>query len=314
LGACKSRPAAPGAGDAGAHAAAPATSLSVRVTDSGLVMLPVVEVPSDAGPVSTAIPVPVSKIEGVVNPNHEKPYAGPKGTLEGVVHVTGDEPPKRDITIPFECGEAYGTYGKVFREGNGRTLADAMVAVTGYHGYIPAEGDVYPISIHGCAYDRRTLVLTYGQRIEVTNRDKKQSFLPQLDGSGAPAQLVAMPKGDAVKLYPLEVGHYALREGMKAKDWMYADVFVLQYSTHAVTGLDGRYRIANIPAGKVKVAVYLPLIDSGVHPDVGVPDSSLEKEVEIKDGETTTLNIDFPYKVPKAPPKGKPSSTAPIIK
>jgi len=313
FGACKSRPAEPAWGDERREAAAPQASVGY-VTDSGLVMIPIVEVPSDAGPVSTAIPVPVSKIESAINPNHLAPYAGPRGTVEGVIRVTGDAPPKRNLTIPFDCGEAYATYGKVFREGNDRTLADAMVAVTGYEGFIPAAGDAYPISIHGCAYDRRTLVLTYGQRIEVTNRDPKQSFLPQLEGSHSPAQIVAIPKGDAVKLYPLEVGHYALKEGMKASGWMYADVFVLRYSTHAVTGLDGRYRIAGIPAGKVKVSVYLPSIDAEMHPDTGVQASSIEKEVEIKDGETTQLDIDFPYKVPKAPPKPKPGLTAPIIK
>jgi hypothetical protein len=312
FGACKSRPAEPGS-DHAARDAAPAASVGY-VTDSGLVMLPVVEMSEDAGPISTAIPVPVAKIESVINPRHLPPYAGPKGTVEGVVRVTGDPPPKRNLTIPFECGEAYATYGKVFREGNDRTLADAMVAVTGYEGYIPAAGDAYPISIHGCAYDRRTLVLTYDQRIEVTNRDPKQSFLPQLEGSRSPAQIIAMPKGDPVKLYPMEVGHYALREGMKSGAWMYADVFVLQYSTHAVTGLDGRYRISGIPAGKVKVSVYLPSIDAGIHPDTGVPDSSIDREVEIKDGETTKLDIEFPYKVPKAPPKPKPGPAAPIIK
>jgi hypothetical protein len=284
------------------------------VTDSGLVMIPVVEVRSDAGPISTAIPVPVSKIQSVVNANNLAPYAGPKGTVQGVIRVTGDAPPKRSLTIPFECGEAYATYGKVFREGNDRALADAMVAVTGYEGYIPAQGDAYPISIHGCAYDRRTVVLTYGQRIEVTNRDPKQSYLPKLDGSHLPAQIVAMPKGEAVRLYPMDVGHYALREDIKGSGWMYADVFVLQYSTHAVTGLDGRYRISGIPAGKVKVSVFLPSIDKDLHPDTGAQESSIEREVEIKDGETTQLDIEFPYKVPKAPPKPKPGSTGPIIK
>jgi hypothetical protein len=285
-----------------------------RVTDSGLVLVPVVEEKSDAGPYATSIPVPVSKIEGVLNPHHRPPYAGPKGTVEGVIRVTGDAPAKRDLTIPFDCGEAYGTYGKAFRMGNDRTLADAMVAVTGYDAYIPASSEVYPISIHGCAYDRRTLVLTYGQRIEVTNRDVKQSFLPQLDGSNTPAQLIAMPKGDAVKLYPLEVGHYALREGMKGGAWMYADVFVLQYTTHAVTGLDGRYRISGIPAGKVKLSVYLPSVDRELHSETGAESSTVERDVEIKDGETTNLDIEFPYKVLKVAPKPKPASTVPIIK
>jgi hypothetical protein len=313
VGACKSRQAEP---SGGAEAAAPSAQTIARVTDAGLVLLPIVEEKSEAGPIATSIPVPVSKIEGVLNPKHRPPYDGPKGSVEGVIRVTGDAPAKRDFTIPFECGEAYATYGKVFREGNDRTLADAMVAVTGYDAYIPPPSDVYPISIHGCAYDRRTLVLTYGQRIEVSNRDGKQSYLPTLDGSNTPAQLLAMPKGDAVKLYPLEVGHYALREGgIKGGAWMYADVFVLQYTTHAVTGLDGRYRISGIPAGKMKVSVYVPSIDKEVHPDTGAEVSSIDRDVEIKDGETTKLDIEFPYKVPKAaPPKPKPASTVPIIK
>ena len=314
FGACKSRPAEPASGARDAASSASGAASVGYMTDSGLTMLPVVEVESDAGPVSSAIPVPLSKIESVVNASHLPPYSGPKGAVEGVVRVTGDAPAKRNVTIPFDCGEAYATYGKVFREGNDRTLADAMVAVTGYEGYIPAQGDAYPISIHGCAYDRRTIVLTYGQRIEVTNRDPRQSYLPKLDGSKVPAQMVAMPKGDPVKLYPMEIGHYALKEDMKGAGWMYADVFVLQYSTHAVTGLDGRYRISGIPAGKVKVSVFLPSIDKEMHPETGAEASTVEREVEIKDGETTQLDIEFPYKVPKALPKPKPGTTAPIIK
>jgi len=81
-----------------------------------------------------------------------------------------------------------------------------------------------------------------------------------------------------------------------------------------VTGLDGRYRISGIPAGKVKVTVFLPSIDKETHPDTGAEVSTVERDVEIKDGETTQLDIEFPYKVPKPPPKPKPGTTAPIIK
>ena len=51
-----------------------------------------------------------------------------------------------------------------------------------------------------------------------------------------------------------------------------------------------------------------------MHPDTGVDVSSVEKDVEIKDGETTQLDIEFPYKVPKPPPKPKPGTAPPIIK
>jgi hypothetical protein len=96
---------------------------------------------------------------------------------------------------------------------------------------------------------------------------------------------------------------------------MYADVLVLQYTTHAVTGLDGKFRIAGIPAGKRKFAVFLPAIDGDLHPEAAALQSSVEQDVEVKDGETTTVNIEFPYKPkPKAPAAPRPSVTVPVIR
>ena len=118
-------------------------------------------VTEDSGPPASGIPVPASKVESTLNPQHLPPYTGPTAAIEGVVTVSGDPVAKRDLTIPFSCGEAYATYGKVFREGTERTLADAMVAVTRYPGFVPAAGDVHAVKIHGCAYDRRTIVVTY---------------------------------------------------------------------------------------------------------------------------------------------------------
>jgi hypothetical protein len=123
-----------------------------------------------------------------------------------------------------------------------------------------------------------------------------------------------MPRGDAVKLYPTDVGHYALADGMK-RTWMYADVFVMRYPTHAVTGLDGRYRVEGVPVGKVKVSAYLPAIDRDLHPDVGVAESSVEREVEVKAGETTQADFVIAYKQPKpAKTKPLPAPTGPIIR
>src|SRR5205085_1707018 len=114
--------------------------------------------------------------------------------------------------------------------------------------------------------------------------------------------------------YPTEVGHYALREGTN-HNWMNADVFVVRYPTTAVTGLDGHYRISGIPVGKVKVSAYLPLIDAGLHPDVGISAPTEEREVEISSGETARADFVLSYKRPKNPPKPKlPSPERPIIK
>jgi hypothetical protein len=270
-------------------------------------------VAEDAGPTASGIPVPAAKVDSKLNPKHLPPYAGPTATLEGVVTVTGDPPAKRDINIPFACGEAYATYGKAFREGTGRTLGDAMIAVTRYQGFVPAAGDTHPIKIHGCAYERRTVVLTYGQHLEVSNTDPKESYLPTLVGANMPAQMAAMPRGDAVKLYPAEVGHYLLSDDSK-HEWMQADVFVVPFPTHAVTGLDGRYRIQGIPPGIVKVSMYAPAVDAQLHPDFGIDSVTQEREIELKAGETTQLDFVLNYKTPKPRPKPKPDPNRPIVK
>jgi hypothetical protein len=182
----------------------------------------------DAGPIATSIPVPVSKLEETINRDHRPPYAGPVGAVEGTVRVAGDPAPAQNVDAAAGCGDAVAMYGKLFREGPGRTVADAMVAVTEYDGFVPAKSDVYPVAIRGCAYDRRTLALTYGQRIEVKNYDAKEPYLPDLVGANMPAKLLAIPRGEVVRLYPTEVGQYLLGESM-GKAWMRADVFVVRF-------------------------------------------------------------------------------------
>ncbi len=267
----------------------------------------------DAGPMAPGIPVPLAKVESAVNAGHLAPYAGPTGIVEGIVKVSGDAPPKRGLAIPFSCSESLGTYGKVFREGTGRTLADVLVAVTGYSGYVPAMGEASAVKIHGCAFDRRTVAVTYGQHIEVSNTDPKEPFLPTLNGADMPAQLVAIPHGEAVKLYPPEVGHYALVDGM-GKSWMFADVFVLRYATHAVTAQDGRFRILGIPVGKVKVSAYLPQVDADLHPEAGIAQPNFDRDIEVKEGETVEVDFVIPYKIPKLDSKASPASTGAIVR
>ena len=106
--------------------------------------------------------------------------------------------------------------------------------------------------------------------------------------------MVAIPGGDAVKYYPQEPGHYMLRDQLP-KPFLTADVFVLKYATHDVTGLDGQYEIKGIPVGKVRVDAFLPVIDksSGQH-------------IEIKAGDNT-LDLTLEYKKDKKPSKPAPA-------
>lgn len=237
---------------------------------------------------NSAGPVPRERVDAVLNPRKLEPYDGAVGVVEGTVRIAGPEAPKVDVAVPSGCGDALASYTKLFREGTGRTLGDTLVTVTEYEGYVPPKREAKDVPIRGCAFDTRTIALTFGERLEIRNRDTRMSYLPQLVGGRHPVDMVAVPKGDPVKLYPTDVGRYILGDGM-ARKWMHADVFVLKYPTHDVTGLDGKFRIEGVPVGKARVTAYLPAIDK-----------SVDQEVEVKADGTTTLELTLRYEPKKS--------------
>lgn len=238
-----------------------------------------------------AVPLPADQVEAAVNPRKLPPYSGPEGSVAGLITLRGGTPPLAHHNIPMTCGEALSTYERIFRAGPKGELADAVVGVTEYeNSFIPAREEAVSVKIKGCAFDRRTLVLAYGQRLEVSNLDERESYLPHLEGARAPALLVAVPKGDAVRMYPPRLGAYSLTDNMM-HTWMQADVLVLRYATTAVSDVNGRYRIDHLPVGKMKI--------SAIHPRVSLlPGENGEREIEIKAGQTTEINLDVTYKPP----------------
>lgn len=230
-----------------------------------------------AAPVASGLPGAAAKVSRVVNPNNEPAYSGPTGSVTGVVTMTGDQPPVATAhvaQIKGACPEARAMYGHVFREGMLRSLADVLVAVTGYSGYVPEDEAKETVAARGCAFSRRTIALTFGQTLDVVSKDR-EGYVPNLLGSHMQAQLLALPGGAPSTLYPPEPGHYILTDDIKV--YMSADVFVLKYSTHAVTDLDGRFEIKHIPAGKARISALLPSTQSVVEQDIEIkPGQALE--------------------------------------
>jgi hypothetical protein len=205
--------------------------------------------------------IPSAYIEAALNPGHEKPYSGPIGTVRGVLHVAGDPAPElpevlADIAKSKDkCEAARAFYGKLFREGPGRELADALVAVTNYKGFVPPRGDAKVVTARGCTFESRTIAMSFGQRLEVKNRGS-EAVVPSLSGTPQAALVVAFPGGDSVKLFPTHPGEFLLQD--QTHPFATAHVFVLKYPTTAVTGIDGTFEIADIPAGDAVVSAYLP--------------------------------------------------------
>jgi hypothetical protein len=259
----------------GAQTTAPGPSGTVSATTSATT-----NATSSAGPATSGSAKPAPK-----------PYEGPTGTLRGTLKVTGDDPPQVAFQYPKECGSAVATYGKLFRVGQDGELADAIVAVTRYQGFVPPKEEAIKLTIKECAYSTRTVAMTTGQHLEVSNLDPLTSYLPHLDGARAPAAMVAVPRGDPVKLHSRGPGRYWLRDQMGRK-FMVADVFHFRYSTAAVTKLDGKYVIDRLPVGKVQVSVMLPAANL----------LTSNQETVITEGDNTldlSLNFDAKKDVPK---------------
>jgi len=241
--------------------------------------------PSGSAPV-TVIPVPSASVLKTLNPGDLPVYDGATGIVEGTLLVSGDPAPPAMGRSFEKCPAAKDVYAKQFREGTprpdgNRPLADAIVAIematSGL--FVPERREAELLTVSDCTPSARTVVLTYGQRLEVKNASPdatKRTFAPQFENWPEHALMLATPGADPVRLYPKALGRYRLVD-RAGQDWFEADVFVIGHPLHAVTDLAGHFRIEGVPVGKRKVDVRHPAIDAHVVKEIDVKQNVVEK-------------------------------------
>ena len=267
---CKGGAAAP-ADDAGA--AADAASVDASAPREGGVM--------------NVTPVPTAAVLELLNPAKLPVYAGPTGSIEGTVTVTGDHPSPVVGGDFSKCLDAAKTWGHAFREGapvgdkGARALADAVIVVTGYAGFfVPEKNEAKEARIEGCAYTSLTTTLTFGQRIDVKNVSK-DFWTPVLEPGTNMVLMMATPGGDPAKIYPKKPGHYLLLD--RDRKYVVVDVYAFLHPLHASSDMQGHYRIDGVPVGKLKV--------STLHPHISA--STAEVEVDVRDGVVTKVDLEL---------------------
>ena len=230
----------------------------------------------DAAAPDTKSPFTKELVDSVINPEHLPEYSGPTGSVEGTILVIG--PPSPDVKVDTsQCPAALDTYGKLFREGtpgvpNGpRPLADTVVIAVGYSGYyVPELRPAKQVTIGvNCAYPSRTITMTFGQRLEVSNQSK-YPFAPTIESQASPAVMMTAPlgMGDPVRLYPRRPGHSAMGDIMQP--FVRQDLYVLRYPLHAVSDANGHYRIDGVPVGKISIRALHPTVASEAQASVDV--------------------------------------------
>jgi hypothetical protein len=245
-----------------------------------------------------ATELPLEKVEGFVNPKKAPVYTGPTGSLQGTITITGDPPPDVPGQDFSKCPAARDVYGKLFRVGakldNGsRVLADALVAVTGYAGFVPERQLAKRVSFENCTFNTRTIDLTMGQKLEVTNASSKL-IAPALAQAPLPALMLATQNTAPVNVVPQKPGYYTVVDRMELT-YLRADLYAMLTPLHTVTSIDGHYRIDGIPVGQVTVNARLPMIRK---------ETSRPIEVHANTVETVDLTLAFTAatETPEVPP------------
>jgi hypothetical protein len=248
---------------------------------------------ADASHATDPLAIPSASVAAVVNPNHVPAYAGPTGVVDGTVRIVGPDAPEVPGLSFRACPAAIDMYAKAFRSGvpredGSRALADALVVVTGYTGYIEEKDPAVRVTVdRTCSYPARTIAMTFGQRLEVMN-DTKLPFGPYLEDTYNPIIRVAPPQnaGDPVRIYPPRADYFRLRDRLQS--FIHEDVYVLRQPLHAVTDLTGHFRITGVPVGHVTVSARLPTIGS---------DSA--RDIEVRTGAATNVDLTLTYTPPK---------------
>lgn len=259
----------------GAADAAPAASASAaKPADAGSPFATIPVDRPDGGPLNAvgATPAEVTKY---LNPSHLPPYSAPTGAVEGTLWVEG--PPAPETPGDFaRCPGAADLYGRKFREGKPnpanakqRALADVIVAVTGYSGFfIPEREENARVAIEGCGFAKRTVTITFGQRLEVLNTTT-EFWSPVLEPAPNAVIMMAPPKAkDPVRLYPKKPGIYRLVD--HDRKFAVSDLYVLLQPLHGTTDKEGHYRIDGVPVGKLKVNARHPSFDDETSQDIEV--------------------------------------------
>ncbi|MGE0321343.1 MAG: hypothetical protein AB7K71_14220 [Polyangiaceae bacterium] len=231
-----------------------------------------------------------------LNPKGLAPYSGPTGNVKGIVRVEGDPPPDADLQADFtpKCESARAVHAKQFRVAEGGGLVDALVAVTGYEGYLPEKQQKVEVIGKGCSWGTQTIAMTFGQQLEIKSGDDF-SYIPELRPNRMGVVFVAPPHREGVLLTPEHPRSYKLVD--TSHPFSTAAVFVLQYPTHDVTDERGAFEIKGIPAGKVKINALLP-------PTM----ESVGKDIEVKAGETLQVELVIQHRAAAPAPS---TSTAP---
>ena len=210
--------------------------------------------------------------------------------VTGTITLEGTPPPEKEIPMDANCGKLHpGPVKTRFYAVNDKAqLADVVVSLKGANAKSSgAAASPMILDQVGCEYVPYVTAIQTGQKILVKNSDPFMHNVHSLPAAAGnkEANKAQMPKAPDLE-FSFENPEPFLKFKCDVHPWMFSYVSVFNHPYFAVTGKDGSFKIANVPAGKYTVEVF--------HRKAAPIGSPVTKEIEVKDQSVTA---DFVIKV-----------------
>jgi plastocyanin len=211
--------------------------------------------------------------------------------ITGTVTLKGTPPKEKEITPVMEdanCSKLHTSAPTThfYVVGAKGELADVIVSLQGVSGKSTgASAPPMVLDQKGCEYSPSIFAVQTDQKIIVKNSDPvlhNVHDVPAADSGNKEKNEAQLPNGPDLT-FSFSKPESFLKFKCDVHQWMFAWASVFDHPYFAVSGKDGSFKIANVPAGKYKI--------QAAHRKAG----AVTQEVEVKEGEPA--KVDFTLEV-----------------
>lgn len=207
-------------------------------------------------------------------------------SISGTIKFNGEPPKFKEIKMDADPVCVTHHTGPVYPQtlllGDGNTMGNVFVRIKGglKPGNYPAPADTAVMDQKGCQYEPHVMAIMAGQSIKVLNPDGTLHNVHVLSKVNK-EENVAMPKfrKDITIKFDKPEAMFAVK--CDVHPWMGAWLTVQSHPFFAVTKADGKFTIANLPAGTYEIEAW--------HEKLGTQTAS----VTVGDSDNATQDFSF---------------------
>lgn len=210
------------------------------------------------------------------------------GSVTGTVKFEGTAPTMRPLAMDADpnCAKKHTTpqLPELLVLGAGNTMAHIFVRAKSVPGSYPAPSEPVVMDQIGCMYKPHVMGVRVGQKFLIKNSDgllHNVHSLPKINQGFNRAMPAAVTEAE----YTFDKEELMFKIKCDVHPWMSAFVGVMTHPFFDVTGTDGKFEIAGLPAGTYEIEVW--------HEKLGTQSKSVTV------GASGTQTLDFALSVPQ---------------